>query len=179
MNHSEATKVVNLVKQACPSQKFEEMTAAVWQGILEDVSYRDAALSVKDLGKRLEYIAPRDIIAEVKIIRRKRLEHVDRTFTDSKWYPQEIEGESEAAFTARELMAKRDYIKAVGDGHVDADPPLLEQRYNPQQLMPRVFRAIEEPPRSLLPAQKAGLSPRAAALLRKRLDEAQGPEGGV
>lgn len=165
MNHAEATTLVALVKSACPAQKFEEMTPAVWQGILEDVSYADAAAAVKVLGRRMRFIAPSDIIEETKIIRRDRLARAAALFRA----PEDVQGESEYEYAVRYQKALRDHLKAVADGAPDPVLPELTRSVNVDALrnvFPSPSRVI-----SRLPSQRVEVSPRAKALARARLEK--------
>lgn len=165
MNYTEAVTLVALVKSACPAQKFEEMTATVWQGILEDVSYGDAAASVKVLGRRLRFIAPSDIIEQARILRRERLSRADALFQP----PKGLEGETEAEYAARYQKSLREHLKAVGDGVPDPVMPELTRVVNVpalQNVFPSPSRAVT----SRLPAQRVETSPRVKALMRARLE---------
>ena len=77
MNATEAGKLCNAVRSLAPSQKFELDTDLVWAAVMSDVAYADAVQAVGRLGRRQTYIAPADIIAEVRTIRCERLDGVD------------------------------------------------------------------------------------------------------
>lgn len=77
MNVSEAEKLGAAVRSLAPSQKFEPDTHIVWASVMSDVAYADALQAIGRLGRRQTYIAPADIIAEVRAIRCERLDGVD------------------------------------------------------------------------------------------------------
>lgn len=66
MTPEEAVLISRLVKAACPSQKFDEYTPDVWAPMLADIDYGAAEKAIVEIGKRQKWIAPSDIIAEVR-----------------------------------------------------------------------------------------------------------------
>ena len=74
MNLDETTRLCKLISAACPAQRWEDETPAIWAGLLDDVRLADAIEAVKRLGRRARFIAPADIRAEVRAIRTARLE---------------------------------------------------------------------------------------------------------
>lgn len=83
MNKQEAATVCRVVRTLCPAQKFDEQTPDMWGIVLVDTRFEDAKLAVANLGKVQAFIAPAEIIAEVKRIREKRLaDHPEPTPPD-------------------------------------------------------------------------------------------------
>lgn len=72
MNAEEALKLCRYVAACCPQQKMDEFTPTVWADLLCAVRFEDAQLAVKSVLMRQPFIAPAEIIAEVKRIRAKR-----------------------------------------------------------------------------------------------------------
>ena len=68
MNTQEAVFVCRLVKAACPAQKFDEYTPDIWGEMLKSVDFEAAKTAIVEVGKRQPWIAPSDIIAEVRRI---------------------------------------------------------------------------------------------------------------
>lgn len=129
MNYSETCKLIALVKTLAPAQKFEEFTAEAWHGVLDDVSYKDAADAVKAVGKRQAFIAPSDIIAESKIIRRGRLDRAAATFHPTTDDP--------VGYIA-ELKA---HLKSLADGAPERAAPELTREID-VKLLERTFRSV-------------------------------------
>lgn len=80
MTPTEVVRLLRLVKQIAPAQKLDEFTPDAWHTLLGHIPVVDALEAVKAIGMRQAFIAPSDIIAEVRVIRRKRLDHADSTF---------------------------------------------------------------------------------------------------
>lgn len=130
MNVAETTRLCRTIAGVAPAQRFEDETPALWAGILTDVRLADALEAVKQLARRQAFIAPADIVAEVRTIRARRLDGVDRirhlADTPEEW---------------------RELIRRVADGEVDV-PAAIE---GPQDVrlvaaLPGVFR---RPPRAI------------------------------
>ncbi len=80
MTPQETVKLVRLVSQLAPAQKIDEFTPDVWHPVVSPVSMVDALEAVKVIAGRQAWIAPHDIIAEVKKLRAKRLDGADARF---------------------------------------------------------------------------------------------------
>lgn len=77
MDRVETTKLVALIEAMCPAQRIADDTPAVWAGLLADVALVDALVAVKELGMRQEFIAPKDVITEVRRVRKQRTAGID------------------------------------------------------------------------------------------------------
>lgn len=130
MNVAETTKLCRLIAGVAPAQRFEEETPALWAGILADVRLVDAIEAVKRLGGRQPFVAPADIVAEVRTIRARRLDGVDRL-----------------AHLADTPEAWRELIRRVADGEVDV-PAAIEGPQDARLVaaIPGMFR---RPPRAI------------------------------
>lgn len=112
MNATETAKLCAAIAQSAPAQRFDDDTPAFWAVLLEDVRYEDAREAVVRLLKRQPFVAPADIITEVKRIRRDRLEHSDRILPDVD--PDDVAGW---------LAARRTGLAAMADGTLAVIPP--------------------------------------------------------
>lgn len=74
MNPTEAITLCRYVKAACPQQKFDEYTPLAWADLLDDIRMDDAKAAVKALAKRQPFVSPAEIRAEVKRIRKARVD---------------------------------------------------------------------------------------------------------
>jgi hypothetical protein len=77
VNATETAKLCAAIAQSAPAQKFDDDTPAFWAVLLEDVRYEDAREAVVRLLKRQPFVAPADIVAEVKVIRDDRLDRTE------------------------------------------------------------------------------------------------------
>ncbi|MCG7204000.1 zinc finger domain-containing protein [Streptomyces arenae] len=105
MTEEEAVDLTEYVKSACPAQKFGEYTPDVWGEILAPYSLDEARTAVLALAGRLRFIAPADIVAEVKARRAERIELANIVVDGD---PTHTGAESAAAL--------REIIRAAGDG---------------------------------------------------------------
>lgn len=72
MNAQEAIAVCRYVRAACPQQAMDEFTPQAWADLLTDVRYEDAQEAVRVLVKQRPFVAPAEIITEIKRIGAKR-----------------------------------------------------------------------------------------------------------
>lgn len=108
MNVAEATRLCRLIAACSPAQKFEAETPAVWAGVLERVRLEDATEAVRQVVASSAWVAPADIIARVRDIRRERLETADGLVPN-------VDPDDPVGY-ARELAA---ITRAAGDGDLD------------------------------------------------------------
>lgn len=129
MNVAETTRLCRAIAGVAPAQRFEDETPALWAGILADVRLADALEAVKRLARRQAFIAPADIVGEVRAIRARRLDGVDRLAhladTPEQW---------------------REIIRRVADGDVTV-PAAVEGTQDPRvrAALPGVFRKPPKP----------------------------------
>ena len=74
MTPHETLLLTRYVKACCPQQHIDEYTPDAWHDLLEDLDSADCRAAVAAIVKRQPFIAVADIRAEVKRIRRDRLE---------------------------------------------------------------------------------------------------------
>ena len=151
MNLSETTRILSLCA-AYDSRTIGETDVIAWHDALSDVPFEDAKRAVVDFYRSATdgRMKPGNVWAGVKKLRRDRVEGADTSFVP----PQGVEGESEGDYARRTIAAKRRHLKALGDGTPAPVSPQLAQRFDPQKLMPGVFKS---PPRiASIPSQRIG-----------------------
>lgn len=111
MTPTECVKLTRLVKAIAPAQRFDEYTSDAWHTLLSDTEFSDATEAVRRIGRRQPFIAPADIIGEVRAIRRDRLDRADATFVYDGDPDDPVEYK-------RQLLEHR---RGIGDG---VEPPL-------------------------------------------------------
>jgi hypothetical protein len=67
--------LVRYVKSLCPAQAIDEYTPDAWLDVLGDLPAGECRAAVVEVVKRERFVAPADIIAEIKRTRAKRAEH--------------------------------------------------------------------------------------------------------
>lgn len=129
MNHDESARLCRVIAGLAPAQAFDETTPALWQGVLADVRLVDAMEAVKAIARRQPFVAPADVIAEVRSIRSRRLDGVDRL-----------------AHLAETPEQWRQIIRRVADGEIDVPAAVegVEQDPRVAAALPGMFR---RPPR--------------------------------
>lgn len=114
MKLTEVVNLVRLLRAIAPAQKFDDYTAEAWQPILDDVRTEDAFAAVKELGKRLPFISPADIRAEVRRMRSERMRHADQSFRHH----------GDPDNVADYMRQLKDHRAAIADGTVDGAPAI-------------------------------------------------------
>lgn len=150
MDHSATVKLCRIIAGLIPQQAFEPQTPALWQPILAATRLDDAVAAVQALGGRVRYIAPVDILAEVRRIRGERLEHSDQLLPD-------VDPDDVPAW----LAARRAGLRALADGTITA-PPAAQGQIDMRvaAALPGVF---QRPPRPLAITADGGDRPRKVA----------------
>jgi len=74
MNHEEAVILCRFTKAVCPHQAFDAYTPDAWALVLANVRLVDAKDAVVAVAQRQPFVAPAEIIAEVKKVRAKRID---------------------------------------------------------------------------------------------------------
>ena len=122
MNPIEANRVIAKVLAYCPSQSMTELTPDAFAEALDDTRAADAVEAVRRIGRREAegplYIEPRHIRAEVRRMRRERLDkhpHIDPP----------------AGLSPSEFIAwQRDVRERIASGET-IQPPVIEAREVP------------------------------------------------
>lgn len=74
MTPSETVVLTRYVAACCPQQAIDDYTPDAWHDLLSDLSAADCRAAVTAVAKRQPFVAPAEIRAEVRRIRRDRLE---------------------------------------------------------------------------------------------------------
>jgi hypothetical protein len=119
VNEDEAVALARYVHAVCPQQKFDEYTADTWGDVLGDLEFEDCKRAVIEIARRQPWVAPAEIIAEVKRNRTGRLDYFQYEPTP---------GETAVEFT-HNLRAQ---IAATIDGH---RPPQLPYVGSPRPVL--------------------------------------------
>jgi len=112
MNEMEATDLTRYVRALCPQQKFDEFTGDAWFDVLSEFRFEDCKMAAAMCAKESPFVAPAEIVAQVRRIRSERLK-------DFVYEPGQDESWSESQERLRRQTA------AVGDGF---SPPEIEGR---------------------------------------------------
>ncbi|MFI0530276.1 hypothetical protein ACH3XX_09530 [Streptomyces scabiei] len=105
MNSQEATALCAYVHQLCPQQRFNEHTPDVWGDVLAPYALDEARAAVVTVASRQAFVAPAEIVTEIKARRAERIELANIVYDGD---PAETGAESAAAI--------REIIRAAGDG---------------------------------------------------------------
>ncbi len=179
MTGEQMAAFMRITQSAAVRGRIAEDTPEGWEFIIGGLPYNDCVEALKRFvtrpnpeGKRGPWINAVDIYEEVRKVRERRTEGTDVSFLGSKWYPKQLEGESDASHARREIEAKRAYVKAIADGEPEPEPPMLEERFRPDQLA-GIFQSVPQiapAARTRLPGASVPLSPRSKALMRAMLE---------
>lgn len=131
MTPQEAVALCRFTAACCPSQKIDEYTPNAWGLLLEDVRFEDAKEAVTRVARKQPFVSPSEIIAEVRKIRRKRIDE----FGPVPPPPAEVlDPDNWQAFIEWQKAAE----KAIGDGTFKA--PELEAPERDMKQIERTFR---------------------------------------
>ena len=75
MNHAEAVILCRYVRAVCPQQAIDEFTPDAWADLLGRIRMADARDAVRAIASRQPFVAPAEIITEVRKIRNDRIRH--------------------------------------------------------------------------------------------------------
>jgi hypothetical protein len=147
MNAQEAAILCRYVAACCPQQKIDEFTPTVWADLLIDVRLEDAKEAVRTVLGKQPFIAPAEIIGQVRRVRAKRI--------------AEGEGHLTPPADAREGDAHREWLadakRRLGDGELAQEinplPLDLKPRHLPdiRALMPAPDKETPMPPKNVCP----------------------------
>jgi hypothetical protein len=107
MKPTEVVILTRFVKAACPQQAIDDYTPDAWFDLLGDLSLEECRAAVVAVGQRQPFIAPSEIRAEVRRVRRDR---IDRAIPAAP--PAEL-ADSPGRYRA-ELKRR---IRQIADGH--------------------------------------------------------------
>lgn len=129
MTPMETVALVRQVRATCPAQKLDEYTPDAWAPILADLRLEDCAAAVVELGKRIAFIAPADIRAEVRRIRKDRLDRVPFPTPPPDLTPLET------------IAWQRDVTRQIADGTF---VPAQVEGTRPMPAIENTFRRVDE-----------------------------------
>ncbi|MFJ2292140.1 hypothetical protein ACIOG7_10565 [Streptomyces sp. NPDC087894] len=112
MNSQEAILIAKYVASVCPQQRFNEHTPDVWGDILAPYTVDDARAAVIAVAARQPFVAPAEIVTEIKARRAERIELAHVVYDGN---PLETGAESAAS--------RRALVKAAADGDLQARTP--------------------------------------------------------
>lgn len=133
MTPLEAAALCRFTKAACPQQAIDEYTPDAWHPILEDIRFEDAKEAVIEAAKSSPFVAPAEIRAHVKRIRRERL----LAFGDLPNPPSELSNEQQAKWLAN-------FARAIADGEQVERPALPAPGERPDINFGSLLPDIEE-----------------------------------
>lgn len=96
MNPLEAAMLCRFTKAACPQQAIDEYTPDAWHPLLADIDFEEAKAAVIEAAKERPFVAPAEIRANVRRVRRERL----RVFGDLPTPPSELNDMEQAYWLA-------------------------------------------------------------------------------
>lgn len=107
--------IVGLVRQIAPAQKIDKFTADAWGPLLIGLPMADVRQALITLGQEQAFIAPSDIIREVRRLRN------DRIRSGPEFDPRAYPGceETQAAYR----VALQDHVDRLGRGEPALEPP--------------------------------------------------------
>jgi hypothetical protein len=105
VTQDEAIMLLEYVAAACPAQRIGEFTPDVWGELFAPYSLDESRTAVLVVARQQPFIAPADVIAEIKARRAERIELANIVYDGD---PLETGAESAAAL--------REIIRAAGDG---------------------------------------------------------------
>jgi hypothetical protein len=73
MKRTQVVELTRAVKAVCPGQPIDQYTPDAWHPLLKDYTLPDCLAAVAVIGQDRTFIAPSDIIAEIRRVRRQRI----------------------------------------------------------------------------------------------------------
>lgn len=105
MSPDETVMLARYVRALCPQQKFDEFTPDAWHDVLGHCPLGDAREAAARIARNQPFVAPSEILAEIRTIRAERL-------NGFQYEPQPDDDQP-----ARYLANYRAQRAAVADGH--------------------------------------------------------------
>lgn len=176
MNVHEVRAMCLWLRKLIPHQDFDDDTPEAWTPLLTETPREDARVAVMAILRRSRYVAPLDIVDEVKRMRRERLERVGFETIAPNVDPDDEAGQRRELLALRDAIASGAFTDAdrgeyeLGGVRLTGEPwrPALTAEPTPRPL-PR-FPAMREPDRPTATQILDGR--RITAERRKRLHEA-------
>jgi hypothetical protein len=131
MNHEEAVILCRFTKSVCPQQAFDAYTPDAWALVLADIRMVDAKEAVVAIKRRQPWVDPSEIIAEVKRIRRKRIDEYGPIVP-----PPDLDPDNTTAYTAWWVGVQR----AIADGEMKPAAEVAGVKARPMKQIEGTFR---------------------------------------
>ncbi|MFC7869675.1 hypothetical protein ACFUS2_00745 [[Kitasatospora] papulosa] len=112
MTQDEAILLLEYVAAACPAQRISEYTPDVWGDLFAPYSLDEARTAVIVVAGRQPFVAPADVITEIKARREERIELAHVVYDGN---PLETGAQS--------LLSRRALVKAAADGDLQPRTP--------------------------------------------------------
>ncbi|MCX5601572.1 hypothetical protein OOK29_25820 [Streptomyces phaeochromogenes] len=126
MTEQEAIMIAKYVASLCPGQRFNEHTPDTWTDVLAPYEVSEARAAVVTVARRQAFIAPAEIITEIRARRAERIAAANLVYDGD---PDETGAESAASIRALNqaaasgLAAPRTVRAALGRDETPALPP--------------------------------------------------------
>lgn len=139
------------LRKLIPHQDFDDDTPEAWTPLLTETPREDARVAVMAILRRSRYVAPLDIVDEVKRMRRERLERVGFKTIAPNVNPDDEAAQRRELLALREAIASGEFTQAdrdqyeLGGVRLTGEPwrPALDAMPAPRPL-PR-FPTVREP----------------------------------
>lgn len=131
MTPEEAVTLCGMTAAACPSQKFNDYTPDVWGEILQDIRFVDAKEAMYAIKRRQPWVDPSEIIAEVKRMRRKRIDEYGPIVP-----PSSLDPDDTAAYREWWVETQR----SIADGDLKPAGELEGLRERPMKQITQTFK---------------------------------------
>ncbi|GAA0704630.1 hypothetical protein GCM10010193_69530 [Kitasatospora atroaurantiaca] len=107
MTPQETVQLARYVKALCPQQRFDEYTPNAWHDLLGRYQLTDARQAAAAVASRQAFVAPSEIITEIRRIRAARIEAANVLYDGD---PTESPIDS--------VTNRRELLRAAGDGRL-------------------------------------------------------------
>lgn len=159
MSPDETVMLARYVKALCPQQAFDSHTPDAWHDVLGAYRLDDARQAAANLAGRQAFIAPGELVPEIRRIRDARIGDTTPAYLPPR------EDETGAQYVAR----RRAQLAAIADGR-EQPVPIGELRGGPHPDVAARLRRIGDIP----PAVRDAMAPR--TLTVKDGERVDGPE---
>lgn len=125
MTDEEVVVLTRYVKALCPAQQIDEFTSDAWSDVLRHLRLVDCQEATRRVSPRQPWIAPSDIVKEVRALRGERLERAPLMELPAGFDPDDVVGYQRAV---------KGWMRCIADGD---QPPVAAG------LAPRDMRQLE------------------------------------
>ncbi|WP_301126827.1 hypothetical protein [Streptomyces cacaoi] len=113
MTPDETVVLARYVRALCPQQAMDEYTPNAWHDILHNISQNDARAAAARVAQRQPFVAPAEILTEVRALHEERLEG---------FVYEPVDGDDDVAVYLAAYRAQRAAV-ANGDRPANPTPP--------------------------------------------------------